>query len=83
MTTDTITPEIEEFVSVTLREAVAEGILTPGTMEAVNDAMRARRASVRYDEDGTFTVMVGTVPSVQGHITQLPSVAAEWEAKLT
>lgn len=80
MTTDTITQELAQYVCTTLREAVAEGHLTAEDLEAAKDAMRDGAVSVRRDEGGSFTVTVGAVAAVQGHISDLPSIASEWEA---
>ncbi|MFC4608801.1 hypothetical protein ACFO9E_13375 [Streptomyces maoxianensis] len=79
MTTDTIGHELAQYVSDALCRAVAKGTLTPEDLEAAKDAMRHGAVSVQRDEGGTFTVTVGAVAAVEGHISDLPSIASEWE----
>ncbi|MFI1951978.1 hypothetical protein ACH437_09000 [Streptomyces xinghaiensis] len=79
-TTDTIGHELARYVSDALRAAAAKGNMTPDDLEAAKDAMRAGAVAVRRDKGGSFAVTVGGVAVVEGHIFDLPSVAAEWEA---
>lgn len=77
---DLLTRELAQYVSDVLRKAVQKDNLTAEDLEAAKVAMRAGAVLVRRDEDGTFTVRIGSVADIEGHIFDLPSVAAEWAA---
>lgn len=78
---DTLTRELALYVSDVLRKAVQKGNLTADDLEAAKAAMRVGAVHVRRDEGGTFTVRIGSVADIEGHITDLPSIADEWEKR--
>ncbi|MDW4904692.1 hypothetical protein RB628_04865 [Streptomyces sp. ADMS] len=80
---DTLTRELALYVSDVLRKAVQKGNLTADDLEAAKDAMRAGTVLVRRDEGGAFTVRIGSVADIEGHIMDLPTIAGEWEAAAT
>ncbi|KUO19669.1 hypothetical protein [Streptomyces dysideae] len=76
---DTLTRELAQYAADALVSAHKKGNLTPEEMEKAKEAMRAGAVGIRRDHDGTFTVAIGAVAMVEGHISDLPSIAAEWE----
>lgn len=72
--------ELARFTADRLIAAVEGGDLSAEEFERAKDAMRAGLVFGRCRPDGTFTIQIGSVAAVEGHIFDLPSLAAEWEA---
>jgi hypothetical protein len=75
--------DVVRIVAGALRAAVESGRLTPERHAAAVEAMQAGAVAVRRDDDGTIQVAIGAVCVVQMHLLDLPSVAADWETRIT
>lgn len=72
--------ELAAYTACALRKAVENGQLSADGLERAKGAMRAGAVLARRGADGTFLIQVGSVVAVEGHIFDLLSLAAEWEA---
>lgn len=82
MTNDTLdfSTELAAYTAGALLKAVKNGALTPEDLDRAKEAMRAGAVLARRGPGGTFLIQIGSVAAVEGHIFDLPSLAAEWEA---
>lgn len=72
--------ELARYTADALCKAVEHGHLSSDELERAKGAMRAGAVLARRYPDGTFTIQIGSVAAVEGHIFDLPTLAAEWEA---
>ncbi|WP_430378442.1 hypothetical protein [Streptomyces sp. B1-3] len=84
MTSDTLDfgTELAAYTAGALLKAVENGELTPEQLDRAKGAMRAGAVIARRGPDGTFLIQIGSVAAVEGHIFDLPSLAADWEADM-
>jgi len=82
MTADTLdfSTDLARYTADVLCKAVEHGHLSNDELERAKGAMRAGAVLVRRYPDGTFTIQIGSVAAVEGHIFDLPSLADAWEA---
>jgi hypothetical protein len=71
--------ELARYVVDALQEAIKNGHLTDEDLDRAKEAMRSGAVSAHRRSDGTFTITIGGVAAIDGHIFDLLSIAAEWE----
>ncbi|MFH9587922.1 hypothetical protein ACH4LS_22660 [Streptomyces luteogriseus] len=75
--------DLARYSAGALRQALENGNLTADDVETAKDAMRAGAVLAHRRQDGTFTIRIGSVVDIDGHIFDLPSLAADWAATAT
>lgn len=72
--------ELAAFTAGRLLDAVEHGKLSAEEFEQAKAALHVGAVLARRHPDGTFLITIGSVAAIEGHIFDLPSLAAEWEA---